>query len=176
MKILFKHTLYSIKKNPLQSFIMLISVMIVTACALLCLNISSIFRQTAELWGPLSYGNADYLISANADYTYKDEYGNIVPSSRQFDEIEEFFAAVGVGWLRYNGSDSFLETEDHTVRANSLIVRDLDEINRISEARIVAETAPSKTLNNAFVSIKFAQLTGLAPGDTFSVKGDEKSY
>ena len=119
MKILFKHTLYSIKKNPLQSFIMLISVMIVTACALLCLNISSIFRQTAELWGPLSYGNADYLISANADHTYKDEYGNIVPSSRQFDEIEEFFSAVGVGWLRYNGSDSFLETEDHTVRANS---------------------------------------------------------
>lgn len=176
MKILFKHTLYSIKKNPLQSFIMLISVMIVTACALLCLNISSIFRQTAELWEPLSYGNADYLISANADYTYKDEYGNIVPSSRQFDEIEEFFSAVGVGWLRYNGSDSFLETEDHTVRAKSFIVRDLDEINRISEARIVAETAPSETLNNAFVSIKFAQLTGLAPGDTFSVKGDEKSY
>ena len=175
MKILFKHTLNSIKKNPLQSFIMLISVIIVTACALLCLNISSIFRQTAELWGPSAYANADYVISANA-LDVVDGSGNPVSSEQQMNEIENFIKNIGGSYIRYNFSDNFLETDEHTVQAKSLTVKDLDELNRVSEARILSETAPSETLPNAFVSMKFADLTGLKPGDTFQVKGKEKEY
>lgn len=176
MKILFKHTLHSIGKNPVQTIIMVISVIIVTACALLCLNISSIFRQTAELWGPSAFGNGNYCIYCNAG-DYYHENGDKITPEEQYREIETFVENLGGNAFFQSQSAVFLETDGHTVQATACYVENLDDANKRTSARILEETAPSSEYPNAYISFKFAELTGLAPGDTFTIKGrDDKIF
>lgn len=176
MKILFKHTLHSIGKNPVQTIIMVISVIIVTACALLCLNISSIFRQTAELWGPSSFGSGNYCIYCNAG-DYYHENGDKITPEEQYREIETFVESLGGNAFFQSQSAVFLETDGHTVQATANYVENLDDANKRTSARILEETAPSSEYPNAYISFKFAELTGLAPGDTFTIKGrDDKIF
>ena len=176
MKILFKHTLHSIGKNPVQTIIMVISVIIVTACALLCLNISSIFRQTAELWGPSAFGSGNYCIYCNAG-DYYHENGDKITPEEQYREIETFVENLGGNAFFQSQSAVFLETDGHTVQATANYVENLDDANKRTSARILEETAPSSEYPNAYISFKFAELTGLAPGDTFTIKGsDDKIF
>ncbi len=176
MKILFKHTLHSIGKNPVQTIIMVISVIIVTACALLCLNISSIFRQTAELWGPSAFGSGNYCIYCNAG-DYYHENGDKITPEEQYREIETFVESLGGNAFFQSQSAVFLETDGHTVQATANYVENLDDANKRTSARILEETAPSSEYPNAYISFKFAELTGLAPGDTFTIKGsDDKIF
>ena len=176
MKILFKHTLHSIGKNPVQTIIMVISVIIVTACALLCLNISSIFRQTAELWGPSAFGNGNYSIYCNAG-DYYHENGDKITPEEQYREIETFVESLGGNTFFQSQAAVYLETDGHTVQATACYVENLDDANKRTSARILEETAPSSEYPNAYISFKFAELTGLAPGDTFTIKGsDDKIF
>lgn len=173
MKILFKHTLHSIGKNPVQTIIMVISVIIVTACALLCLNISSIFRQTAELWGPSAFGNGNYCIYCNAG-DYYHENGDKITPEEQYREIETFVESLGGNAFFQSQSAVFLETAGHTIQSSAVYVENLEEANRICSSRILEEIAPSKEYTNAYVSFKFAELAELGVGDTFTIKGSEE--
>lgn len=49
MNILFRHTLSSVTRNPVQSLIVVVSTAMITACILVCLCISSLFEQLAGL-------------------------------------------------------------------------------------------------------------------------------
>ena len=49
MNIILRHTLGSIKRNPVQSVIVVVSTAMITACVLVCLCISSLFEELTPL-------------------------------------------------------------------------------------------------------------------------------
>lgn len=71
MNILFRHTLSSVTRNPVQSLIVVASAAMITACMLLCLCISSFFEYSASLWAENYYVGAEMIVFTS--YTHEDE-------------------------------------------------------------------------------------------------------
>lgn len=78
MNILFRHTLSSVTRNPVQSLIVVASAAMITACMLLCLCISSFFEYSASLWAENYYVGAEMIIFTSRTHE---------------DEVEEWFDA-----------------------------------------------------------------------------------
>ena len=78
MNILFRHTLFSVTRNPVQSLIVVISAAMITACILLCLTVSTFFEFSTALWVENYYVGAEMIIFTSRTHE---------------DEVEEWFDA-----------------------------------------------------------------------------------
>ena len=104
MNIIFRHTLRSIFKNPLQSFMLLVSAIVITACLLTAFSIKSMFLQTAEQWAGAVFCGADVLITTTADEEQIDGF-----AEEHSEYIEEY-----IGMFEYHAS-AF--TDDSSINA-----------------------------------------------------------
>lgn len=166
MNILFRHTLSSVTRNPVQSLIVVASAAMITACMLLCLCISSFFEYSASLWAENYYVGAEMLI-----YT----------ENVHAEEVE--------GWLDSHSDDveAYSLTSEVTLAASSGTVTmqvsriftdtdGLDEFDALTGAEIIARTENDTSLPSAHISQDSADILGVSLGDTFEVKGEGEFF
>ena len=70
MNIIARHTFKCTGKNPVQSAIIIVSVIIITACILVALSVSPVFRATASTWAGASFAGSDAIISYRYGFTH----------------------------------------------------------------------------------------------------------
>ena len=142
MNILFRHTLSSVTRNPVQSLIVVISAAMITACILLCLTVSTFFEFSTALWAENYYVGAEMLI-----YT-------------------ENVHAEGVeGWLdsHHDDVEAYSLTSEVTLSASSDTVTmqvmriftdtdGLDEFDALTGAEILERTENTTSLPSAHIS------------------------
>ena len=166
MNILFRHTLSSVTRNPVQSLIVVISAAMITACILLCLTVSTFFEFSTALWAENYYVGAEMLI-----YT-------------------ENVHAEGVeGWLdsHHDDVEAYSLTSEVTLSASSDTVTmqvmriftdtdGLDEFDALTGAEMIARTENDTSLPSAHISRDSADILGVTLGDTFEVKGEGEFF
>ena len=166
MNILFRHTLSSVTRNPVQSLIVVISAALITACILLCLTVSTFFEFSTALWAENYYVGAEMLI-----YT-------------------ENVHAEGVeGWLdsHHDDVEAYSLTSEVTLSASSDTVTmqvmriftdtdGLDEFDALTGAEILERTENTTSLPSAHISQDSADILGVTLGDTFEVKGEGEFF
>ena len=161
MNILFRHTLSSVTRNPVQSLIVVASAAMITACMLLCLCISSFFEYSTSLWAENYYVGAEMII-----YT----------SRTHEDEVEEWFDAHS------EDIEAVSETVELTLAASSdtatvqvtnifTDIGGLDGFDAVIGAEILERTENTTSLPSAHISRDTASILGIGVGDTLTVKG-----
>ena len=161
MHILFRHTLSSVTRNPVQSLIVVASAAMITACMLLCLCISSFFEYSASLWAENYYVGAEMIIFTSCAHE---------------DEVEE--------WLDAHSEDieAVSMTAELTLAASSdtatvqvmnisTDLGGLDGFDAVIGAEILERTENTTSLHSAHISRDTASILGIGVGDTLTVKG-----
>lgn len=166
MNILFRHTLSSVTRNPVQSLIVVASAAMITACMLLCLCISSFFEYSTSLWAENYYVGAEMIIHTSRTHE---------------DEVEEWFDAHS------EDIEAVSETVELTLAASSdtatvqvmNIFTDLgglDGFDAVIGAEILERTENTTPLPSAHISQDSADILGVTLGDTFEVKGEGEFF
>lgn len=171
MNIILRHTLGSIKRNPVQSVIVVVSTAMITACVLVCLCISSLFEQLTSLWGTSRYGGADLIITGY----YATEYGGVPFGESLRAYSEEHSDEIAAVLATYESSLSVMSSTE-TVRAYGIIAEDLDRFDSLTGAEILSRCENTSDLPSAHVSLAFAQATDLSLGDTFTIKNGSSYF
>lgn len=166
MNILFRHTLSSVTRNPVQSLIVVASAAMITACMLLCLCISSFFEYSTSLWAENYYVGAEMIIHTSRTHE---------------DEVEEWFDAHS------EDIEAVSETVELALAASSdtatvqvmNIFTDLgglDGFDAVIGAEILERTENTTPLPSAHISQDSADILGVTLGDTFEVKGEGEFF
>lgn len=166
MNILFRHTLSSVTRNPVQSLIVVASAAMITACMLLCLCISSFFEYSTSLWAENYYVGAEMIIHTSRTHE---------------DEVEEWFDAHS------EDIEAVSETVELALAASSdtatvqvmNIFTDLgglDGFDAVIGAEILERTENTTPLPSAHISQDSADILGVSIGDTFEVKGEGEFF
>lgn len=171
MNIILRHTLGSIKRNPVQSVIVVVSTAMITACVLVCLCISSLFEQLTSLWGTSRYGGADLIITGY----YATEYGGVPFGESLRAYSEEHSDEITAVLATYESSLSVMSSTE-TVRAYGIIAEDLDRFDSLTGAEILSRCENTSDLPSAHVSLAFAQATDLSLGDAFTIKNGSSYF
>lgn len=171
MNIILRHTLGSIKRNPVQSVIVVVSTAMITACVLVCLCISSLFEQLTSLWGTSRYGGADLIITGY----YATEYGGVPFGESLRAYSEEHSDEIAAVLATYESSLSVMSSTE-TVRAYGIIAEDLDRFDSLTGAEILSRCENTSDLPSAHVSLAFAQATDLSLGDAFTTKNGSSYF
>lgn len=161
MNILFRHTLSSVTRNPVQSLIVVASAAMITACMLLCLCISSFFEYSTSLWAENYYVGAEMIIHTSRTHE---------------DEVEEWFDAHS------EDIEAVSETVELTLAASSdtatvqvmnifTNLGGLDGFDAVIGAEILERTENTTSLPSAHISRDTASILGIGVGDTLTVKG-----
>lgn len=163
MSVILLHTLKSMGKRPVQTAIIVASVILVTACLLLIVAFPSLFREAYFTIADRTYGEAVY----NLDYI-------------AFPENEEEAALYDEMIADVLGTDfiTIVRTGETSARVGNVnmlidltVADDLDAFNAFNNVQTV-ETAegeiPSDCLP-ACISSYFAEKTGLRTRDTFEI-------
>ncbi len=171
MNIILRHTLGSIKRNPVQSVIVVVSTAMITACVLVCLCISSLFEQLTSLWGTSRYGGADLIITGY----YATEYGGVPFGESLRAYSEEHSDEIAAVLATYESSLSVMSSTE-TVRAYGIIAEDLDRFDSLTGAEILSRCENTSDLPSAHVSLAFSQATDLSLGETFTTKNGSSYF
>lgn len=161
MNILFRHTLSSVTRNPVQSLIVVASAAMITACMLLCLCISSFFEYSASLWAENYYVGAEMIVFTS--YTHEDEV------EEWFDAHSEDIEAVSVTAELTLAASS----DTATVQVWDIFtdLGGLDGFDAVIGAEILERTENTTSLPSAHISRDTASILGIGVGDTLTVKG-----
>ena len=161
MNILFRHTLSSVTRNPVQSLIVVASAAMITACMLLCLCISSFFEYSASLWAENYYVGAEMLVFTS--HTHEDEV------EEWFDAHSEDIEAVSVTAELTLAASS----DTATVQVWNIFtdLGGLDGFDAVIGAEILERTENTTPLPSAHISRDTASILGIGVGDTLTVKG-----
>ena len=166
MNILFRHTLSSVTRNPVQSLIVVASAAMITACMLLCLCISSFFEYSVSLWAENSYVGAEMIIYTSR--THEDEV------EEWFDAHSEDIEAVSVTAELTLAASS----DTATVQVMNIFtdLGGLDGFDAVIGAEILERTENTTSLPSAHISQDSADILGVTLGDTFEVKGEGEFF
>lgn len=166
MNILFRHTLSSVTRNPVQSLIVVASAAMITACMLLCLCISSFFEYSTSLWAENYYVGAEMIIHTSR--THEDEV------EEWFDAHSEDIEAVSVTAELTLAASS----DTATVQVMNIFtdLGGLDGFDAVIGAEILERTENTTSLPSAHISQDSADILGVTLGDTFEVKGEEEFF
>lgn len=161
MNILFRHTLSSVTRNPVQSLIVVASAAMITACMLLCLCISSFFEYSTSLWAENYYVGAEMIIHTSR--THEDEV------EEWFDAHSEDIEAVSVTAELALAASS----DTATVQVMNIFtdLGGLDGFDAVIGAEILERTENTTSLPSAHISRDTASILGIGVGDTLTVKG-----
>ncbi len=161
MNILFRHTLSSVTRNPVQSLIVVASAAMITACMLLCLCISSFFEYSASLWAENYYVGAEMIIHTSR--THEDEV------EEWFDAHSEDIEAVSMTAELALAASS----DTATVQVMNIFtdLGGLDGFDAVIGAEILERTENTTFLPSAHISRDTASILGIGVGDTLTVKG-----
>lgn len=161
MNILFRHTLSSVTRNPVQSLIVVASAAMITACMLLCLCISSFFEYSTSLWAENYYVGADMIIHTSR--THEDEV------EEWFDAHSEDIEAVSMTAELTLAASS----DTATVQVMNIFtdLGGLDGFDAVIGAEILERTKNTTFLPSAHISRDTASILGIGVGDTLTVKG-----
>ena len=171
MNIILRHTLGSIKRNPVQSVIVVVSTAMITACVLVCLCISSLFEQLTSLWGTSRYGGADLIITGY----YATEYGGVPFGESLRAYSEEHSDEIAAVLATYESSLSVMSSAE-TVRAYCIVAEDLDRFDALTGAEVLNRCENTSDLPSAHVSFAFAEATDLSLGETFTTKNGSSYF
>lgn len=160
MNIIFRHTLRSIFKNPLQSFMLLVSAIVITACLLTAFSIKSMFLQTAEQWAGAVFCGADVLITTTADEEQIDGF-----AEEHSEYIEEY-----IGMFEYHAS-AF--TDDSSINAVFYFVKDYEKMKDMPLVEIMKTCDNDTGLPSATVSRDFADRMELKIGNVFHIEPEK---
>lgn len=161
MNILFRHTLSSVTRNPVQSLIVVASAAMITACMLLCLCISSFFEYSTSLWAENYYVGAEMIIHTSR--THEDEV------EEWFDAHSEDIEAVSMtAELTLAASSDTATVQVMNISTN---LGGLDGFDAVIGAEILERTENTTPLPSAHISRDTASILGIGVGDTLTVKG-----
>ena len=165
MNILLRHTLSSITRNPVQSVIVVVSTAMITACVLLCLCVSSLFKFTTRLWADYLFGGSQMIV--NTSPQHQDEVREWLEAH---DDVEAYI-------MTYDVSATVM-SEDATVRAfgSANEFGALDTYDSLISAVVLDRAENTTSLPSAHISADFAEVLGLSVGDTFTVKGNGEFF
>lgn len=166
MNILFRHTLSSVTRNPVQSLIVVASAAMITACMLLCLCISSFFEYSTALWAENYYVGAEMIIHTSR--THEDEV------EEWFDAHSEDIEAVSMTAELTLAASS----DTATVQVMNIFtdLGGLDGFDAVIGAEILERTENTTSLPSAHISQDSADILGVSLGDTFKVKGEGEFF
>ncbi len=166
MNILFRHTLSSVTRNPVQSLIVVASAAMITACMLLCLCISSFFEYSTALWAENYYVGAEMIIHTSR--THEDEV------EEWFDAHSEDIEAVSMTAELTLAASS----DTATVQVMNIFtdLGGLDGFDAVIGAEILERTENTTSLPSAHISQDSADILGVTLGDTFEVKGEGEFF
>lgn len=166
MNILFRHTLSSVTRNPVQSLIVVASAAMITACMLLCLCISSFFEYSTSLWAENYYVGAEMIIHTSR--THEDEV------EEWFDAHSEDIEAVSMTAELTLAASS----DTATVQVMNIFtdLGGLDGFDAVIGAEILERTENTTSLPSAHISQDSADILGVTLGDTFEVKGEGEFF
>lgn len=167
MKLFFKHLLNSIKKRPLQPFILTFTIVLAVLVCTVSINLGRLVSKETDSRQVAQYGNADFTISINSDTesrfmftkTVEEILGSNAKVSGVF-ELPMFFEST---------SDSVFGLATDFYNVNQVFDLEFFEYSKITSA----------TLNDcALVSRAFIDKFNLSLGDTFTVKllGHQKTF
>ncbi len=166
MNILFRHTLSSVTRNPVQSLIVVASAAMITACMLLCLCISSFFEYSVSLWAENYYVGAEMIIFTSR--THEDE------AEEWFDAHSEDIEAVSVtAELKLAASSDTVTVQVMNIFTD---LGGLDGFDAVIGAEILERTENTTSLPSAHISQDSADILGVTLGDTFEVKGEGEFF
>ena len=157
MNIIARHTFKCTGKNPVQSAIIIVSVIIITACILVALSVSPVFRATASTWAGASFAGSDAIISFNS--TSDDALLNCIEAD---DTVENYFAAFLTG--------TALLTRTATLNGTIYITDDKDKTVTLNGSELVSSSPCPSGEIPAYVSQTFAERAGIEAGDSVYIK------
>ena len=163
MSVILMHTLKSMGKRPVQTAIIVVSVVITAACIVLMLAMPDIFFDCYVLISGRAYGSAQYYFEVVIGDGTKD-YHDIFPVlDRAFGD--EWCAVIDYGEVA-------AKTESFNLMCEIYIADDLDRFNSLNDA-VPCAALPEEELPEGYapvcVSEFFTEKSGLSLGDTFSV-------
>ena len=163
MSVILMHTLKSMGKRPVQTAIIVVSVVITAACIVLMLAMPDIFFDCYVMISGRIYGNAQYYFEVVIGDGTKD-YHDIFPVlDRAFGD--EWCAVIDYGEVA-------AKTESFNLMCEIYIADDLDRFNSLNDA-VPCAALPEEELPEGYapvcVSEFFTEKSGLSLGDTFSV-------
>lgn len=162
MNIIARHTFKCTGKNPVQSAIIIVSVIIITACILVALSVSPVFRATASTWAGASFAGSDAIISFNA--TSDDALLNCIEAD---DTVENYFAAFLTG--------TALLARTATLNGTIYITDDKDKTVTLNGSELVSSSPCPPGEIPAYVSQTFAERAGIEAGDSVYIKNADIS-
>ena len=149
----------------MQSVIVVVSTAMITACVLLCLCVSSLFKFTTRLWADYLFGGSQMIV--NTSPQHQDEVREWLEAH---DDVEAYI-------MTYDVSATVM-SEDATVRAfgSANEFGALDTYDSLISAVVLDRAENTTSLPSAHISADFAEVLGLSVGDTFTVKGNGEFF
>lgn len=155
MNILFRHTLGSISRNPVQSVIVVVSTAMITACVLICLCISSMFEQISSGWINMNFAGASLLVNTS----------DLEPA----EEYLESYSDIIVGTIYSQKKSETVISATDSVRVNIITTDDLANFDRLTEAEMLSDCTNATDYPAAHISKAFSEAANVGLGDIFSV-------
>ena len=167
MKVIAKHTLNSIRKNPLQSFVIVFSIMLVTACMLFAFSVRTMFYDISSLWAESRFNGGDMRV----ELTEQNDCAELFAYLDGSEYVRDYFAYGYIG-------GSAVKTEDVTLAVECAFTDDAEALNRLSGSEVLRTAEPREGELSGAVSHKFAETAGADAGDTVKlcVEGTPLDY
>ncbi|MBO8423967.1 MAG: hypothetical protein IAB16_02995, partial [Firmicutes bacterium] len=154
MKVIAKHTLNSIRKNPLQSFVIVFSIMLVTACMLFAFSVRTMFYDISSLWAESRFNGGDMRV----ELTEQNDCAELFEYLDGSEYVRDYFAYGYIG-------GSAVKTEDVTLAVECAFTDDAEALNRLSGSEVLRTAEPHEGELSGAVSHKFAEMAGADAGD-----------
>ena len=161
MPSLLLHTLRSIGKRPVQTVIIILSLVIVVACFLIMFSMPDIFFASAGLWAASGRGDSQHIVAGYAN-DFDGVYDEMLDSVRS--------AADGAVTLTMK-SDLTAVTPVGNALCRVMYIDSLHPFLEIMGVTVSDTLDDTEELRRACVPEYFLEMTGLSLGDEFVVDG-----
>ena len=161
MPSLLLHTLRSIGKRPVQTVIIILSLVIVVACFLIMFSMPDIFFASASLWAASGRGDSQHIVSGYAN-DFDGVYDEMLDSVRS--------AADGAVTLTVQSALTAVTPVGNAL-CHVMYVDSLDPFLEIMGVTVSDTLDDTEELRRACVPEYFLEMTGLSLGEEFVVDG-----
>lgn len=161
MPSLLLHTLRSIGKRPVQTVIIILSLVIVIACFLIMFSMPDIFFASASLWAASKRGDSQHIVSGYAN-DFDGVYDEMLDSVRS--------AADGAVTLTVQNELTAVTPVGNAL-CHVMYVDSLDLFLEIMGVTVSDTLDDTEELRRACVPEYFLEMTGLSLGEEFVVDG-----
>ena len=161
MPSLLLHTLRSIGKRPVQTVIIILSLVIVVACFLIMFSMPDIFFASAGLWAASGRGDSQHIVAGYAN-DFDGVYDEMLDSVRS--------AADGAVTLTMK-SDLTAVTPVGNALCRVMYIDSLHPFLEIMGVTVSDTLDDTEELRRACVPEYFLEMTGLSLGEEFVVDG-----